>query len=247
MDDEERRAHHAAYMREWVATHPEQWKVICKRTREKNKERIAAGRKIYADAHKEETASYKKRYNAEHRDTIRASRRMYWQDHREEQLVKSAEYRQNHRKELLETQKEYQKHHPEVRRAYLLFNKKSLLVAARDYYHEHRIQCINATRAWQKNHKEQHREILKRQSIKRRGLIEGGRCDLTAEQWGAIKNAQHGKCKMCGKAKLLTQDHIIPIALGGEHTAWNIQGLCRSCNSRKGTRIVQPIQLRLAL
>jgi len=44
-------------------------------------------------------------------------------------------------------------------------------------------------------------------------------------------------CRHCGSTDHLTADHIYPESKGGETTLDNLQTLCRSCNSRKGTRI----------
>jgi len=61
------------------------------------------------------------------------------------------------------------------------------------------------------------------------------------------------KCQLCGVAtprELLkhstdpcapTLDHVIPMARGGGHTYDNTQCLCRSCNSRKGSRVVSTL------
>jgi 5-methylcytosine-specific restriction endonuclease McrA len=45
------------------------------------------------------------------------------------------------------------------------------------------------------------------------------------------------RCVVCGTWLDLTVDHIIPRARGGTNEFGNLQTLCRSCNSRKGTRI----------
>lgn len=45
----------------------------------------------------------------------------------------------------------------------------------------------------------------------------------------------NGKCLCCGSRKKLTIDHVVPISQGGTDDIENLQLLCRSCNSRKGT------------
>lgn len=44
------------------------------------------------------------------------------------------------------------------------------------------------------------------------------------------------RCVTCGGFEDLTCDHIIPEAKGGPATFENLQTMCRSCNSRKGTK-----------
>lgn len=61
---------------------------------------------------------------------------------------------------------------------------------------------------------------------------------LAPEEWEAIVARQHGRCAICGEQKKLERDHIIPLTRGGTNYAHNIQGLCRSCNARKGNRII---------
>jgi 5-methylcytosine-specific restriction endonuclease McrA len=48
------------------------------------------------------------------------------------------------------------------------------------------------------------------------------------------------RCVFCGAVEDLTIDHIYPRILGGAHTEDNLQTLCRSCNSRKGARVLCP-------
>lgn len=44
------------------------------------------------------------------------------------------------------------------------------------------------------------------------------------------------RCLTCGGYKDLSIDHIYPISKGGATELANLQTLCRSCNSNKGTR-----------
>ncbi len=43
------------------------------------------------------------------------------------------------------------------------------------------------------------------------------------------------KCLCCGSDKKLSIDHIHSVHLGGENKISNLQTLCKSCNSSKGT------------
>ncbi len=58
---------------------------------------------------------------------------------------------------------------------------------------------------------------------------------LTKDDWLRVVSlyAPDGKCLACGKKSKLTLDHILPIALGGETSIFNVQPLCVSCNCSK--------------
>lgn len=44
-------------------------------------------------------------------------------------------------------------------------------------------------------------------------------------------------CANCGDLGDLTLDHIVPISKGGTARLDNVQWLCRSCNSAKGSKV----------
>ena len=61
----------------------------------------------------------------------------------------------------------------------------------------------------------------------------------TLEEWTSIKRRQNYICIDCKKKEpeiTLTEDHIQPLSKGGFDYIKNIQGLCKSCNSRKNDR-----------
>jgi 5-methylcytosine-specific restriction endonuclease McrA len=62
---------------------------------------------------------------------------------------------------------------------------------------------------------------------------------VTRKMWNDLKEQYGHKCPACGEAKPLTLDHIVPVFLGGTNDMSNLQPLCQSCNSRKGTRIMR--------
>jgi 5-methylcytosine-specific restriction endonuclease McrA len=63
----------------------------------------------------------------------------------------------------------------------------------------------------------------------------------TSEQWRDLREVCNWACVCCGEPESvhgpwrLTRDHIVPLARGGSDAIENLQPLCPSCNSRKGT------------
>ena len=88
----------------------------------------------------------------------------------------------------------------------------------RQEHDRNRRACLRAT----------HRQALEKGSISK----------ITAAEWQEIKDKYKNKCLYpeCGRVDI-TMDHIVPLALGGTHTANNIQPLCRYHNTSKGKKI----------
>ena len=62
---------------------------------------------------------------------------------------------------------------------------------------------------------------------------------ITAKEWQELCNKYGNKCLCCGRSDVrLTQDHVVPLVLGGTNTIENAQPLCLSCNSKKGVKVV---------
>lgn len=83
----------------------------------------------------------------------------------------------------------------------------------------------------------------------RRALLAGSRGSYTPAEWTELL-ARYDKCPGCnrlwrdispppGWGSPITVDHIVPLALGGRNDIFNIQPLCYSCNSRKGTKLIE--------
>lgn len=86
--------------------------------------------------------------------------------------------------------------------------------------------------------------------IRKRVTLGAKRARVKAEgtlddfQWLEICRVYGGLCAWCLKNPATQQDHVIPIARGGTHTAGNVVPCCESCQYEKGTsrKYVLPAQ-----
>ena len=68
---------------------------------------------------------------------------------------------------------------------------------------------------------------------------------FTIEEWQTMCLLVGGRCVKCGQIAELTIDHIVPVSVGGRNDISNLQPLCMSCNSRKGTKTIDYRSLML--
>jgi 5-methylcytosine-specific restriction endonuclease McrA len=113
----------------------------------------------------------------------------------------------------------------------------------RAYYERHRAERLAAVKARYDPTKDRERKL--RREFRLRAVVAATGATFTAAEWRAMVASYGGRCAYCGVAPpQLTRDHVIPINAGGLHTAANIVPACRSCNSRKRTRLDWPSPIR---
>ena len=152
---------------------------------------------------------YKKR-NA---DKVNASNAAYREANKDTLRLRSKEWRESHPDQDYCIHRKWKQANPDKRRA----------SAYRRYYAN-----------W-----DYRRAIDNIRTHARRVIIKTDRGNYTPAEWQAIKERQDFRCLMCGKQEpeiKLTVDHVIPVSDYGLNIAENLQGLCKPCNSKKGTK-----------
>ena len=102
-------------------------------------------------------------------------------------------------------------------------------------------RCVDCESHRKKYFKVKRKNYVTQARHKRRALIKQSEVGFVPPISDLVFK-QGGRCAICnGKfSERLkpTIDHIIPIIKGGPHIASNVQALCRSCNAKKGSKIL---------
>jgi 5-methylcytosine-specific restriction endonuclease McrA len=128
----------------------------------------------------------------------------------------------------------YRIRHPEQRERHAILSA-ILRYTKPDIYKRH-------SDVYRERHPEKARYFVARYHARLRGA-NGGH---TLTEWLVIKNSTQGYCPCCGfyiGVSKLTKDHIMSIKLGGSDYAWNLQPLCKHCNSAKGKQIINYLEV----
>ena len=85
-------------------------------------------------------------------------------------------------------------------------------------------------------------EASQRDAFKRRAAFSKVEKSLTRKDWQAILDKHNNTCFYCGVTGVtLTVDHKIPVSKGGPHVKSNVVPACKSCNSRKHSKLLPSI------
>jgi 5-methylcytosine-specific restriction endonuclease McrA len=137
----------------------------------------------------------------------------------------------------------------EAKRKRYAANPEKVREAERKRYAANPEKVREADRAWRAANPEKVREAdrawraanpekLTARNHRRRARKKSVDGTFTAQEWIDLCNFYNNRCLCCGEQDKLTVDHVIPIICDGQNTIDNIQPLCGSCNSRKGTKII---------
>ncbi len=147
------------------------------------------------------------------------------------------QYYENHSRELAaaarnrprraEINKEYSRRYRET-------NKERVKAAIQEWRQINKDRVLELNRAYAQRNREKVRKFGQVRYANRKG--NGG--SFTKDEWNELCAIFGNVCVCCGRAGRLTIDHIIPIVAGGTSNIENLQPLCKTCNCRKGSRLI---------
>lgn len=183
-------------------------------------ERKAYQRAWYKKNQKARIASQVK-YRAKNKDKVKAYELQYRVENRDKILAKEEAYRRK---------KGHKKRPPRLgwKINYLRFKAKF----------PEKLKAINKN--WREKNKARLIEKFRSYGASRRAKENGAIGGHTVREWIDLCAKFSNRCVCCGiHGETLTRDHVIPITRqGATHYIENIQPLCRSCNSKKGNRLI---------
>lgn len=158
-------------------------------------------------------------------------------------------YLEANREKRRRKQEEYNHTHREYTRKYGQDNRESIIKKKRNRYKANPELQKERTRLWRENnpekdkertrrYRENHPNMLVMAAQNRRARTIGNGGTYTQAEWEALCKQYDYLCLCCKEQNPLTVDHVIPISKGGSNSIDNLQPLCRGCNSRKGTRVI---------
>lgn len=108
------------------------------------------------------------------------------------------------------------------------------IAAWRDKHPEYEHKRAKTKREWQKSHPDQVRNaVLSRRARKRNAFVEKVDYAILYARDCGICQLRYPRCKERITKKQGSVDHILPLALGGEHSYRNCQLACLPCNMKK--------------
>lgn len=190
----------------------------CRRQPEKSRET----KRRWREANPERAKEVERR--AEEKRRRNGTKQAYRRANAERIKAKNAEYRERNREAI---------------RSYNAAYRRSNRALLKERQRQWRLANPEDYRAIHRRWKQANKAKVNAATHRRRARLAGCAENYTAAEWVALVKACDRRCLCCGRQEpeiKLTVDHIVPVSEGGSNAVWNIQPLCKSCNSAKHTK-----------
>ena len=165
-------------------------------------------------------------------EKLREYQRLYREENREHLLEYNRLWQVEHRERILELKKNWRDK-----------NKPKLAEYKKRYCRENKELICENVKEWRKT--EKGKACVQRANMLRYVREIGTVNTLTFNEWQDILEDYNYKCAYCGRefnsSSMPTRDHVIPLSRGGNNTKENIKPACKSCNSKKHTKLIEEI------
>ncbi len=181
-----------------------------------NKEREAARKKAYQEAHKEEYAAKSKAYREANKEKLAAKSRAYREANKETLAARKKAYQEAHKETLAAKSKAYRE-----------ANKEKLAARKKAYYEAHKEEIKARRNSEEKRQARRAYRVANKEHRRDKGLQR--KYGISLADYNRMFAEQGGCCKICGKQesrgrnKKLVVDH--------NHANGKVRGLlCHHCN-----------------
>lgn len=183
-------------------------------------------RKRYSEFHTDKSRGDSTSYIC--KTCVKERRRQYYLVHKARELLRNRQY--------YKSNKEFCR---DYIRQWTADNKDAVKASRDSWRRSNRAKILEQERRYARSHPEKIRDKRnRRRAMKAAAAV----IDFTPEQWYFVQCMFNHRCAYCGKKAKLTQDHILPLSRGGDHTLSNIVPACSPCNSKKGSKCLSELQ-----
>lgn len=163
----------------------------------------------------------------------------YRKDNREKLRVISRDFYATHKEDVRQTKQNWQDKNPAYKKEYYRKNQERIKEKSTLWQQDNPDRVLERTNRWRRKNPAKNKAAWER----RHALLCAARSIFpahTAEDWQSILEAHGFACAYCQRTNLsLTEDHILAVVRGGLDNKENINPACRSCNSSKGSKVLE--------
>lgn len=181
------------------------------------------------------STAYAKHCGKSNKNKRKLQNKLYKDSHKKEVKEYNEEWRKSNNGWILQWKDINKEHIEDYNKKYLKTNKQHLKQVWKEYREDNREIRNTYNREYQKNNPDKYKAY--NNNRRARKMKNGG--TFTAQEWIEVKVRYNNTCLRCFDYEpniKLTIDHVVSLVSGGSNSIENIQPLCKSCNSAKGTK-----------